>query len=81
MARMKQTARKVTRGQPTVSVAEARKAAAARAAARKSGGREPKGVQPKNRRYRPGTVALQEIRKYQKTTELLIRKAPFNHLV
>ena len=27
--------------------------------------------------YRPGTVALCEIRKYQKNTELLIRKLPF----
>jgi histone H3 len=26
------------------------------------------------RRYRPGTKALREIRKYQKTTELLLRK-------
>jgi histone H3 len=25
-------------------------------------------------RYRPGTVALREIRKYQKTTDLLLRK-------
>ena len=32
-------------------------------------------------RYRPGTVALREIRKYQKSTELLIRKLPFNRLV
>ena len=32
-------------------------------------------------RYRPGTVALRQIRKYQKTTELLIRKLPFNRLV
>ena len=32
-------------------------------------------------RYRPGTVALREIRRYQKTTELLIRKLPFNRLV
>ncbi len=31
--------------------------------------------------YRPGTVALCEIRKYQKSIELLIRKAPFQHLV
>ena len=31
--------------------------------------------------YRPGTVALREIRKYQKTTELLIRKLPFQRLV
>ena len=32
-------------------------------------------------RYRPGTVALREIRKYQKSTELLIRKLPFQRLV
>ena len=32
-------------------------------------------------RYRPETVALCEIRKYQKSTKLLIRKAPFQHLV
>jgi hypothetical protein len=31
----------------------------------------------KPHRYRPGTVALQEIRKYQKSTELLLRKRPF----
>ncbi len=28
-----------------------------------------------------GTVALREIRRYQKSTELLIRKLPFQHLV
>lgn len=33
------------------------------------------------RRFRPGTVALREIRKYQKSTELLIRKLPFQRLV
>lgn len=32
-------------------------------------------------RFRPGTVALREIRRYQKTTELLIRKLPFQRLV
>ena len=32
-------------------------------------------------RYRPGTVALREIRKYQKSTELLLRKMPFQRLV
>ncbi len=30
---------------------------------------------------RPGTMAAREIRKFQKTTDLLIRKAPFQHLV
>ena len=31
----------------------------------------------KPRRYRPGTVALREIRRHQKSIELLIRKLPF----
>lgn len=35
----------------------------------------------KPHRYRPGTVALREIRKYQKSTELLIKKAPFQRLI
>jgi len=32
-------------------------------------------------RYRPGTVALLEIRRYQKSTELLLRKLPFQRLL
>ena len=32
-------------------------------------------------RFRPGTVALREIRRYQKTTELLLLKKPFQRLV
>merc|ERR1712179_503794 len=35
----------------------------------------------KPHRYRPGTVALREIRRYQKSTELLLRKPPFQRLV
>jgi histone H3 len=35
----------------------------------------------KKYRYRPGTLALREIRRYQKSTELLIRKLPFQRLV
>ena len=35
----------------------------------------------KPHRYRPGTVSLREIRRYQKSTELLIRKLPFQRLV
>ncbi|XP_034516075.1 LOW QUALITY PROTEIN: histone H3.1 [Ailuropoda melanoleuca] len=35
----------------------------------------------KPHRYRPGTLALREIRRYQKSTELLIRKLPFQRLV
>jgi histone H3 len=35
----------------------------------------------KPHRFRPGTVALREIRKYQKSTDLLLRKLPFQRLV
>ena len=35
----------------------------------------------KPHRFRPGTVALREIRRYQKSTELLLRKLPFQRLV
>jgi hypothetical protein len=35
----------------------------------------------KTRRFRPGTRALMEIRKYQKNTDLLIRKLPFSRVV
>ena len=31
--------------------------------------------------WRPGTVSLREIRRYQRSTELLIKKAPFGRLV
>jgi histone H3 len=35
----------------------------------------------KPHRWRPGTVALREIKKFQKNTDPLIRKAPFQRLV
>ena len=35
----------------------------------------------KPHRFKPGTVALREIRKYQKSTDLLIRKLPFQRIV
>jgi histone H3 len=35
----------------------------------------------KKKRFRPGTIALREIRKFQKTTELLIKRLPFQRLV
>ena len=38
-------------------------------------------AQQQPHRYWPGTVALREIRRYQKSTELLIHKLPFQHLV
>jgi len=48
------------------------------------GGGEEKGqeqVMRKKRRNRPGTVAIREIRYYQKHTELLFRRIPFERLV
>ena len=54
---------------------------AANKAAKKSGMKAPKGGVKKPHRFRPGTVALKEIRRYQKSTELLIRKLPFQRLV
>lgn len=35
----------------------------------------------KPHRYRPGTVALREIRRYQKSTDLLMRKKPFERVI
>lgn len=40
----------------------------------------PNGGVKKKRRHRPGVVALSKIRQYQRSTELLIRKAPFQRL-
>ena len=72
MARTKLSAKKSTGG-------KAPRKQLATKAARKSA---PTGTGVKKpRRYRPGTVALREIRKYQKTTDLLLPKAPFSRLV
>ncbi|KAF8971497.1 histone 3 [Flammula alnicola] len=71
MARTKQTARKSTGGKAP------RKQLASKSAARKTATNAAGGVK-KPHRFRPGTVALREIRRYQKSTELLIRKLPSN---
>ena len=59
---------------------EERRKAAARLA-KKGGQKAPKGRVKRSYRYRPGTVALKQISQYQKSTELLIRKLPFQQLV
>lgn len=74
MARTKQTARKNT-GAKAPRKQLANKAARKTAAVTQAGGVK------KPHRFRPGTVALREIRKFQKSTELLIRKLPFQRLV
>ena len=75
MARTKQTARKATDGK-----FEARKLLKGRTGTPPMPAPQQRGPNAA-RRYRPGTVALREIRKYQKSTELLIRKRPFFMLV
>ena len=72
MARTKQTARKTTGG-------KAPRKQLATKAARKTAPRY--GGVKKPHRYRPGTVALRQIRHFQKSTDLLIRKLPFQRLV
>eukprot|EP00477_Mikrocytos_mackini_P000003 GAHX01000003.1.p1 GENE.GAHX01000003.1~~GAHX01000003.1.p1 ORF type:complete len:140 (-),score=20.46 GAHX01000003.1:34-453(-) len=72
MARTKQTARKSTGGKaPRKQLATkvARKSAPATGGVKKP------------HRFKPGTVALREVRRYQKTTECLTRKLPFQRLV
>ena len=58
-----------------------RKQLAAKSQARKTAAPTAAGGVKKPHRFRPGTVALREIRRYQKSTELLIRKLPFQRLV
>ena len=72
MARTKQTARKSTGGKGPRKQLLTK---VARKNAQATGGVK------KPHKYRPGTVALREIRRYQKSTELLIRKLPFQRLV
>ncbi|KAF1768523.1 hypothetical protein GCK72_000335 [Caenorhabditis remanei] len=71
MARTKQTARKLTGGKPRKQLCTMQ----ARFSRPHTGG------QKRPHRFRPGTVALRDIRKYQKTTDLLLRKLPFQRLV
>ena len=71
MARTKQTARKSTGGKAPRKQLSTK---AARLNAPRTGGIK------KPHRYRPGTGALREIRRYQKSTDLLIRKLPFQGL-
>ncbi|CAJ0609427.1 unnamed protein product [Cylicocyclus nassatus] len=71
MARSKQTARKSTGGKASrkpLAMKAARKSASATGAVKNP------------HRCRPGTVAVREIRRYQKSNELLIRKLPFQRL-
>ena len=72
MARTKQTARKSTGGK---APRKALQTLAVRKNTPKTGGIK------KAHRFRPGTVALREIRRYQQSTDTLIPLAPFSRLV
>lgn len=43
--------------------------------------RATRAITPASRRYRPGVRALREIRKFQRSSDLLIKKLPFQRLV
>lgn len=73
MARTKQTAQKTTGDMPP------RRVPGLMAARKTRPG--PGAVKPPRRRYHPGTVALREIRRFQRSGDLLIRKLPFQRLV
>ena len=75
MARTKQTAAKSTGGKVP------KKSLITKHSLKKHGPKWVRGGLKKPRRFRPGTVALRQIRKYQKSTELLIRKLSFQRLV
>jgi histone H3 len=86
MARTKQAPRKTLAGgakraprKPTTEGTGAGAGKTSRKAVATASGSD-SGVK-KSHRYRPGTVALREIRRYQKSSELLIRKLPFQRLV
>lgn len=72
MSRIKQTAHKYTEGKVISRILVTK-------ATRKSS--PSTGVVKKNHHYRPGIIALREIRLYQKSTALLIRKFPFPRLI
>jgi len=79
MTKAKMTARKSTGGKAP------RKLLATKAPRKSLGGKAPKTPgtprTPGKRRYRPGTRALMEIRRYQRNTDLLIPKMPFSRVI
>lgn len=73
VSRQKATARKSTGSRPPAS--------AMNRGRQSNGNNVPGEVQRAKRRYRPGAKALKDIRKYQKSTDLLLRKLPFARVV
>lgn len=80
MARTKQVAKKSTGGKAPRKQLAAKANRITNSAPARKAAPVAQGVK-KPHRFRPGTVALREIRKYQRSTDLLIRKLPFQRLV
>ena len=80
MARTKQTARKSYGGKAPRRTYGGKERLATKGVLRRRAQRQSTGGVKKPHRYRPGTVALREIRRYQKSCDLLIAKAPFSRL-
>ncbi|MCJ1227078.1 centromeric DNA-binding histone H3-like protein cse4 [Toensbergia leucococca] len=97
MAQKQQTARRTgtsalkprPRGRPVAAASSSKNAVAGRTVGLSGGKRRSSGIERdpvprrprKPHRYHPGTLALREIRRYQRTTDLLLLKLPFSRLV
>mmetsp|Transcript_30298 Transcript_30298/g.69725 ORF Transcript_30298/g.69725 Transcript_30298/m.69725 type:complete len:143 (+) Transcript_30298:94-522(+) len=77
MVKTKMTARPSITGK----LASGKKAASNKAARKAPPAPEEDEANKKTKRYKSGHLALKEIKKYQKSTDLLIQKLPFQRLV
>ena len=75
MPRQKVAGRKDRMAKKSATGSKASKAMAKKKTAPAEGGVK------KERRFRPGTVAIREIKRYQKSTDLLLLRAPFQRFV
>ena len=81
MPALKKTAVKTEKSRKSVASRAAHKGGIVAAKAKKASGPAAKTTVKKVHRFRPGTVALREIRKFQAATGNLIQRAPFRRLV
>jgi histone H3 len=81
MARTKESSRKSTGKVPRAGLGSKGKKSGSKKAKKAAGSSSSNSGVKKPFRFRPGTVALRDIKRYQKGTELLLRKLPFQRLV
>ena len=77
MPRQKVAGKKDRMAKKSATGSKASKATAKKKTAPAEGGVK----KDRERRFRPGTVAIREIKRYQKTTDLLLLRAPFQRFV